>query len=55
MFTFEKSRTEELLATSQRRASRALREQETAEQEKAEQMARLRALRLAKEAANKDA
>lgn len=55
MIQIEKSRTEELRVSSQRRIERALREQQSAQKEKAEQKARLRALRLAKEAAEREA
>lgn len=55
MFEFGQSRTEEQLATSQRKAARALEEKETARKERSAQMARQRTLRLAKEAADKKA
>lgn len=55
MFTHGKSRAEEQLAISQRKAARIQEEQETAQQERAAQVARLRALRRAKEAADKKA
>ena len=54
MFTYGKSRTEEQLLMSQKRAERARTERDEAEQEKAAQKARLRALRLANENADKE-
>ena len=50
MITIEKTRTDQLRASSERRAERAQLEKKIEEQEKAEQKARLRALRLAREA-----
>lgn len=48
------ARAEEQFSAIQRQAKRALTEHEIALQERAEQIARLRALRLAKEAADKE-
>ncbi len=50
-----KSRAEELFAATQKKDKQALKEKETARQERAEHVAKLRALRLAKEAADKEA
>ena len=50
-----KSRAEQQFAATQKKAVRALKEKEKARQEKAEQVERLRGLRLAKEAADKEA
>ncbi len=50
-----RSRAEEQFAATQKRAANALKEKEQARQEKAELVAKLRALRLAKEAADKQA
>jgi len=50
-----KSRAEEQFAAIQKKAKQALTEKEKAWQERAEQVAGLRALRLAKEAADKEA
>ncbi len=50
-----KSRAEELFAATQKKDKRALNEKEIARQERAERVASLRALRLAKEAADKKA
>lgn len=55
MFTIEKSSAEEQVAASQRKHFRILEEKETMRQEKAEKVAHLRTLRLAKEAADKKA
>lgn len=53
MFTFGKSRTEEQLALSQKRAIRIQTERDDAEQEIADQKERQRAQRLAKAVADK--
>ncbi|MFQ5783322.1 MAG: hypothetical protein ACE5H8_00680 [Alphaproteobacteria bacterium] len=50
-----KSRAEEQFAAIQKKAKQALKEKEKARQEIAERVARLRTLRLAKEAADKEA
>ncbi len=50
-----KSRAEEQFAATQKKDKQALKEKEKARQEKAEHVASLRALRLAKEAADKKA
>ena len=50
-----KSRAEEQFAATQKKDKQALKEKEKARQEKAEHVAGLRALRLAKEAADKKA
>ncbi len=50
-----RSRAEEQFAATQKKAAHALKEKEKARLEKAEQVGRLRALRLAKEAADKEA
>ncbi len=50
-----KSRAEEQFAATQKKDTRALNEKEIARQERAEHVASLRALRLAKEAADKKA
>ncbi len=50
-----KSRAEEQFAATQKKAKQALNEKEKAVQERVEHVARLRALRLAKEAADKEA
>lgn len=50
-----KSRAEEQFAATQKKAKLALKEKDKARQERAESVARLRALRLAKEAADKAA
>ena len=50
-----KARAEEQFAPSQKKAKQAVKEKEKARQEKAEHVASLRALRLAKEAADKEA
>ncbi len=50
-----KSRAEEQFAATQKKDKQALKEKEKARQESAEHVARLRALRLAKEAADKEA
>ncbi len=55
MYKSAKSRAEEQFAATQKKTKRALREKEKGRQERAEQTARLRALRLAKEAADKEA
>ena len=49
------SRAEEQFAATQKKAKQALNEKEKAVQERVEHVARLRALRLAKEAADKEA
>lgn len=54
MFEIGKSRTEELLALSQKRNLRLQAERDDAEQEKADRKVRLRALRLAKAASDKE-
>ncbi len=48
-----KSRAEEQFAATQKKDKQVLKEKEKAQQERANHMARLRALRLAKEAADK--
>ena len=50
-----KSRAEEQFAATQKKAKLALKEKDKARQERAESVARLRALRLAKEAADRAA
>ena len=50
-----KSRAEEQFAASQKKAEQVLTEKEKARQEVAEHVAKLRGLRLAKEAADKEA
>ncbi len=50
-----KSRAEEQFAATQKKDKRVLKEKEIAWQERAEKVARLRALRLGKEAADKEA
>ncbi len=50
-----KSRAEEQFAATQKKDKQALTEKEKARQERAEHVAKLRALRLAKEAADKEA
>ncbi len=50
-----KSRAEKLFGATQKKDKRVLKEKEIARQESAEKVARLRALRLAKEAADKEA
>ena len=55
MFKHGLSRAEEQLAISQRKASRIQEEKEIAQKERAAQTARLRALRLDKESADKKA
>ena len=50
-----KLRAEEQFAATQKKAKPALKEKEKARQEMADHVARLRALRLAKEAADKEA
>ncbi len=55
MWKSVKSRAEEQFAASQKKAKQALTEKEKAYQEMVERVARLRALRLAKEAADKEA
>lgn len=52
MITIEKTRADQLRASSERRAERAQFEKEIEEQKKAEQKARLRALRLARDTQN---
>ncbi len=55
MFKSVKSRAEEQFAATQKKDKQALKEKEKARQESAEHIAGLRALRLAKEAADKKA
>jgi hypothetical protein len=55
MLKSAKSRAEQLFTVTQKKDQQALREKEKAEQERADHVASLRALRLAKEAADKDA
>ena len=55
MFAIEKSSAEERVAATQRRNMRILEEKETVQREKAEKVARLRTLRLAKELSDKKA
>ncbi len=50
-----KSRAEEQFAATQKKAKQALNEKEKTRRERAEHVASLRALRLAKEAADKEA
>ena len=50
-----KSKAEEQFAATQKKDKRALKEKEKAQQERAEHVANLRALRLAKDAADKQA
>ena len=50
-----RSKAEELFAASQKKAKQAVKEKEKARQKIDAQVARLRALRLAKEAADKEA
>ena len=50
-----RSRAEEQFAATQKKDKQALKEKEKARQERAEHVASLRALRLAKEAADKEA
>ena len=50
-----KSKAEELFTATQKKDKLALKEKEKAEQERADHVANLRALRLAKEAADKEA
>ena len=50
-----KSRAEELFTATQKKDKLALKEKEKAQMERAEHVSRLRALRLAKEAADKEA
>ncbi len=50
-----KARAEEQFAATQKKAKQALNEKEKAVQERVEHVGRLRALRLAKEAADKNA
>ncbi len=50
-----KSRAEEQFAATQKKDKQVLNEKEKARQERTEHVARLRALRLAKEAADKEA
>ena len=50
-----RSRAEEQFAATQKKDKQALKEKEKARQESAEHVAKLRALRLAKEAADKEA
>ena len=53
MLNSVKSRAEEMFAATQKKDEQALKEKETAWQQKMEHTAKLRALRLAKEAADK--
>ena len=53
MMTTMKSRAEEKFSATQKKDKQALKEKQTAWQQKMEHSARLRALRLAKEAADK--
>jgi len=55
MYRSVKSRAEERFAATQKKEKRVLKENEITRQERAEQTVRLRALRLAKEAADKEA
>ena len=55
MYKSIKSRAEKLFSATQTKEKRVLKENEIARQERAEEVARLRALRLAKEAADKEA
>ena len=55
MYKSVKSMAEEQFAAIQKKAKQALTEKEKARQERAEHVASLRALRLAKEAADKEA
>ncbi len=55
MWKSVRSRAEEQFAATQKKAKHALKEKEKARQDSAEKVARLRALRLAKEAADKEA
>ncbi len=55
MYQSVKSRAEERFAATQKKNKPALKEKEKARQERAEHVASLRALRLAKEAADKEA
>ncbi len=55
MLRSAKSRAEEQFAATQKKDKQALKEKEKARQESAEHVANLRALRLAKEAADKEA
>ncbi len=54
MLQSAKSRAEEKFAATQKKVEQALKEKETAWQQRMEHTARLRALRLAKEAADKE-
>ncbi len=55
MYKSVKSRAEELFSATQTKEKRVLKENEIARQERAEKVAMLRALRLDKEAADKEA
>lgn len=55
MFKIESSRTQEIRATSERKAKRALDDENRARADKAKRTASLRAQRLAKQAADKAA
>ncbi|MCH7542417.1 MAG: hypothetical protein IIB65_02130 [Proteobacteria bacterium] len=55
MYQSVKSKAEERFAATQKKNKAALKEKEKARQERAEHVASLRALRLAKEAADKEA
>ena len=54
MMKSARARAEELFTASQKRDRQALKEKEKAEQEIADRVAKLKALRLAKEAADKE-
>jgi hypothetical protein len=54
MYESTRARAEELFAATQKKAKKALGEKEKARQQISERMARQRALRLAKEAADKE-
>lgn len=54
MYKSAKSRAEEKFAASQKKSKKYLKEKEQARQERAEKMARLRALRLANESAHRE-
>jgi hypothetical protein len=55
MFKSVKSTAEQKFAATQKKAKQAIKEQDKARQKRAENTARLRALRLAKETADKEA
>ena len=54
MMKLVKSRAEELFTATQKKANQARKEKDKASQERAEHIARLKALRLAKELADKE-